>query len=216
MCGGTLPWCGSSQPSNGLSPRVRGNQPGTLPNVNHAGSIPACAGEPMDRDRGKESWRVYPRVCGGTDREARFDVSEMGLSPRVRGNPYCATDSTGLTGSIPACAGEPSPVGSPCPPARVYPRVCGGTIRTRPPFDDTVGLSPRVRGNPCVLSAGGPSLWSIPACAGEPYRWARRTIQVKGLSPRVRGNRSLSPSRRRPIRSIPACAGEPQRPDSNH
>ena len=55
-----------------------------------------------------------------------------------------------MTGSIPACAGEPlmTPIGSRFCHDRVYPRVCGGT-------------------NPLTvrkLQRGG----SIPACAGEP------------------------------------------------
>ena len=58
---------------------------------------------------------------------------------------------------------------------------------------DCWGLSPRVRGNLAVVSAG---------------------CEVTGLSPRVRGNlaeRVLSPDRHG---SIPARAGEPQRSQS--
>ena len=52
----------------GLSPRVRGNpeilklwRPG-------AGSIPACAGEPIPSAGKLGHNMVYPRVCGGTRR----------------------------------------------------------------------------------------------------------------------------------------------------
>ena len=100
------------------------------------GSIPACAGEPgshfkvhdeglSPRVRGnlcvrvqdKEGSGVYPRVCGGgtemsipacAERERlASDLSWTGLSPRVRGNPLNAIASSLVSGSIPACAGEP-------------------------------------------------------------------------------------------------------------
>ena len=57
-------------------------------------------------------------------------------------------DDAGSDGSIPACAGEPTTIPLGDLPNKVYPRVCGGTIR----FDSNGrvggGLSPRVRGNP--------------------------------------------------------------------
>ena len=73
------------------------------------------------------------------------------------------------------------------------------------------------------------SLWSIPACAGEPLRDGRRAHTLKvyprvcggtedsaridgrgqGLSPRVRGNRVATPVNLCTSGSIPACAGEP-------
>ena len=74
-------------------------------------------------------------------------------------------------GSIPARAGEPfrcDLVLDECPP-RVYPRACGGTghYGAVGPFW-TLGLSPRVRGNPAP---------EVP-----------RQRHNRGLSPRVRGN----------------------------
>ena len=51
----------------GLSPRVRGNR-GPLAHDRHAiGSIPACTGEPSSRRWARISFRVYPRVYGGTN-----------------------------------------------------------------------------------------------------------------------------------------------------
>ena len=56
-------------PHCGLSPRVRGNL-GNGVNVNlGGGSIPACAGEPNGGKQPSGAAEVYPRVCGGTDRE---------------------------------------------------------------------------------------------------------------------------------------------------
>ena len=73
-----------------------------------------------------------------------------------------------MSGSIPACAGEPAVDGVGLAPEGVYPRVCGGTQSVPTRLDLIQGLSPRVRGNrqcrPFVLGERG----SIPACAGEP------------------------------------------------
>ena len=152
-----------------------------------------------------------------------------GLSPRVRGNPREGECGPQCTGSIPACAGEPSwrvllPIS-----AGVYPRVCGGTVASWVGTMAHRGLSPRVRGNPSgnvsmrnrmrvyprvcggtadfsALSALIPGL--SPRVRGNPSSW-KAICRISGLSPRVRGNQSccvdwgISPG------SIPACAGEP-------
>ena len=135
-----------------------------------------------------------------------------------------------LTGSIPACAGEPNGRRFSANPGRVYPRVCGGTHHPGRRPAGPAGLSPRVRGNLFAVGAKEFAGGSIPACAGEPScRTVGRIISwvyprvcggtdgdygpgvdALGLSPRVRGNRQ----HRQPLRylagSIPACAGEPQ------
>ena len=73
--------------AGGLSPRVRGNRNVTRGRISPYGSIPACAGEP----RGHLGWAalptVYPRVCGGTYLGVEQAGRNLGLSPRVRGNP---------------------------------------------------------------------------------------------------------------------------------
>ena len=155
-------------------------------------------------------------------------ASAYGLSPRVRGNPSFVSEGSFLPRSIPACAGEPSPVQTPPQPSGVYPRVCGGTTLTETMTDSSPGLSPRVRGNPYFKTLHTVPQGSIPACAGEPlvrYRMGlpsgvyprvcggtvqaeRQPYAFQGLSPRVRGNRELLlPAV--VARSIPACAGEP-------
>ena len=93
-----------------------------------------------------------------------------------------------LCGSIPACAGEPLRSESGRREARVYPRVCGGTAGMTSVASSSQGLSPRVRGN------------HPPRPCGATY---------EGLSPRVRGNRLDELARPAISRSIPACAGEP-------
>ncbi len=232
VCGGTLPVLASGSRKKGLSPRVRGNQPTVEAQIHTRGSIPACAGEPIDCIAARRASWVYPRVCGGTGSASWVRNGKMGLSPRVRGNPHRSPTELAAVRSIPACAGEPYSGDSACHGTSVYPRVCGGTttLGWLPRLE--YGLSPRVRGNPIrgplVPCANG----SIPACAGEPAASSRRcqTAQVyprvcggttgrtvahyspEGLSPRVRGNPSVLGARCVFTRSIPACAGEPRQP----
>ena len=91
-----------------------------------------------------------------------------GLSPRVRGNRFCAACLLGFLGPIPACAGQPELDARNCSYKGAYPRVCGATQQVRAKVFHQRGLSPRVRGNPIndflALIMEGP----IPACAGQP------------------------------------------------
>ena len=157
-------------------------------------------------------------------------MSQSGLSPRVRGNPGQFIQQWYVDGSIPACAGEPTPWGVVIRPDEVYPRVCGGTLYNPPGEEPGGGLSPRVRGNLHVLSQPELRQRSIPACAGEPE--VRAVVQLfhevyprvcggtrpcgrllcpkRGLSPRVRGNLKIGTQLGKSERSIPACAGEPR------
>ncbi len=173
------------------------------------GSIPASAGEPWPVVSLPPDSRVYPRECGGTAIEITGRRYQSGLSPRVRGNPSSPYTYKTDTRSIPASAGEPAAVRVLHAAGAVYPRECGGTIASLSSKPCIQGLSPRVRGNPVVLSLVSLSSRSIPASAGEPSlcalvpdeprvypRECGGTIsysvpcqQFHGLSPRVRGNR---------------------------
>ena len=86
VCGGTYPgWqrpCGQM----GLSPRVRGNRRDTRSHQYRPGSIPACAGEPIQAGSAHVGRWVYPRVCGGTRYDGIGADGQLGLSLRVRGN----------------------------------------------------------------------------------------------------------------------------------
>ncbi len=213
----------------GLSPRVRGSQLRVAGVGGLSGSIPACAGEPrMSRWATTANW-VYPRVCGGARDGERTEHAGPGLSPRVRGSHQKVRCPLVGTGSIPACAGEPSPVSQTPGSARVYPRVCGGAAARVTVKATTQGLSPRVRGSLVDFFHANVNQGSIPACAGEPQsaRSRSRTRRVyprvcggaasrrrtsacsRGLSPRVRGSLNDLNKRGRDVGSIPACAGEP-------
>ena len=135
-------------------------------------SIPAYAGEPSINDLQCLLTMVYPRVCGGTQAEVVVTAGDVGLSPRMRGNPAAAAVIViVIVRSIPAYAGEPR-----CRPSRwrsrwVYPRVCGGTRGRNRCRRDEEGLSPRMRGNLEIRGFERGVERSIPAYAGEPDTW---------------------------------------------
>ena len=209
VCGGTLPQLPQLPPRGGLSPRVRGNPASDAARRGASWSIPACAGEPCSCWPCWASRRVYPRVCGGTTISPAPRITLEGLSPRVRGNRAERRQPPHPERSIPACAGEPAFPHFQNAADEVYPRVCGGTISLTPRLAHCHGLSPRVRGNYLQARPRQRGGRSIPACAGEPTRPARRPrpgrvyprvcggtevtyrayVTAYGLSPRVRGNR---------------------------
>ena len=176
------------------------------------GSIPACAGEPEGGVQPTPSYRVYPRVCGGTRNRSPNDPLDWGLSPRVRGNRVEGLIDGAPIGSIPACAGEPATPDTHAGQPRVYPRVCGGTPSAAELEARKTGLSPRVRGNHAGVRASDRCDGSIPACAGEPQRRKCRDLLGARVYPRVCGG-AFSGGRGCSMRpwegSIPACAGEP-------
>ena len=167
-CGGTLDLLDVVADGKGLSPRVRGNRrAGRQLSVFHR-SIPARAGEPRGWRGSSGRHGVYPRACGGTGKRAHGLAPVMGLSPRVRGNlnpdRHIALD----LGSIPARAGEPLPASGSWRGAWVYPRACGGTFSHNARIAPSMGLSPRVRGNPAEHFRSSAEPGSIPARAGKP------------------------------------------------
>ena len=190
-CGGTRIESERLDPRQGLSPRVRGNpQKWTLFCLGN-GSIPAGAGEPDTNSPSSRSSGVYPRGCGGTQGRFAGRRFEVGLSPRVRGNPDRERAAEPSPGSIPAGAGEPVAALAIGQHGEVYPRGCGGTDAGKRMRAPSGGLSPRVRGNRRGQEDARAFRRSIPAGAGEP-------------DPGVRGGDVHG--------SIPAGAGEPDRP----
>ena len=231
MCGGTVKAGAGQLGQQGLSPRVRGNR--YAPVSRHPGrrSIPACAGEPAQGLNRLAQAQVYPRVCGGTAVAELLTPITGGLSPRVRGNLDFLFPLVFVIRSIPACAGEPSTIGLDRFIVKVYPRVCGGTVKQFAAHTPPGGLSPRVRGNRPHCRPLARRGRSIPACAGEPPAQSPQPRPVAvyprvcggtdalnppvnladGLSPRVRGNQGFILWEINGNRSIPACAGEPRR-----
>ena len=190
---------------------MRGNRRGLDVGSLVGGSIPAHAGEPH-RAAGKDDEPgVYPRACGGTQRRQFAPGADLGLSPRMRGNPNAVGINQSRYGSIPAHAGEPRWDAVHCKASRVYPRACGGTMQRAPVATREEGLSPRMRGNLFAATRCIARPWSrvYPrACGGTRPRSFPEEIAM-GLSPRMRGNLIRNMEGRVQEGSIPAHAGEP-------
>ena len=129
-CGGTFSLPGILGVVEGLSPRLRGNPACSRRRGAGVGSIPAPAGEPITLVPENRTIRVYPRACGGTGGLIYRTGSHQGLSPRLRGNPSRVGGDGAGSGSIPAPAGEPRRAAPRLTLLRVYPRACGGTVRS--------------------------------------------------------------------------------------
>ena len=172
---------------------------------------------------------VYPRACGGTMTYTVVTLTQIGLSPRLRGNPDHPVARAICPRSIPALAGEPRLHLCVVKPITVYPRACGGTSVGISKSIREMGLSPRLRGNRQEHSATGAGHRSIPALAGEPNHgvrggagravypracggtWGKMQVVARyaGLSPRLRGNLKKGLNMVAEDGSIPALAGEP-------
>ena len=152
MRGGTHKATPKAEISQGLSPRARGNPKIGGLGIAMCGTIPACAGEPSDSDVADQSSRDYPRVRGGTGAATILAASYLGLSPRARGNQCHFLHHVDVSGTIPACAGEPTLIPALMCVRRDYPRVRGGTLLLADDWVRLTGLSPRARGNPSQRS----------------------------------------------------------------
>ena len=91
------------------------------------GSIPADAGQPTNRAVHQVGAGVYPRGCGATVLGYYEHNGHLGLSPRMRGNLAQAVAFSGVSGSIPADAGQPIGDYDRESTGGVYPRGCGAT-----------------------------------------------------------------------------------------
>ena len=193
----------------GRSPRTRGSQAGVGGGDPTTGSIPADAGEPCRRRTGCRRPRVDPRGRGGAWDTIKGWAAAYGRSPRTRGSHGLGLEEMRGGGSIPADAGEPSP------------------LQSSPSAGP--GRSPRTRGSPEPGFHEARARRSIPADAGEPSTPETSTAeprvdprgrggagamgamaaQFEGRSPRTRGSRLPRSAVRQYPGSIPADAGEP-------
>ena len=170
----------------GLSPPTRGNRRVARVRALAGGSIPAHAGEPVQRVAVRGGDEVYPRPRGGTVNDKLDLVVAAGLSPPTRGNPPSESSRRIRGRSIPAHAGEPARRAPSSALRRVYPRPRGGTIRFVGENGQGNGLSPPTRGNPNHRPSDGSKARSIPAHAGEPQVRAC-TLRPSEVYPRPRG-----------------------------
>ena len=86
-CGAALRVAGLLPALAGLSPRVRGSRDKCTYTLDTPRSIPASAGQPVRHRRTGRRYAVYPRECGAAAMQHNRQVSQTGLSPRVRGSP---------------------------------------------------------------------------------------------------------------------------------
>ena len=229
VCGEASATGSTSGHSTGPSPRVRGSPVPQHVAEEAVGSIPACAGKPLSPVSPRASATVHPRVCGEALRNRTATDGMSGPSPRVRGSRSAGQRGTGVSRSIPACAGKPLSWGRKRETTRVHPRVCGEAGGCGTGTRSGSGPSPRVRGSRPTAPDGTRPRGSIPACAGKPFspRPSFRGAGVhprvcgeaasgrpgsaaeRGPSPRVRGSPTLGARLGSRAGSIPACAGKP-------
>ena len=151
----------------GSSPRVRGTPYRIECIVSGAGIIPACAGNTARLHRDSHAPWDHPRVCGEHQPRVRPTNYGRGSSPRVRGTQTVTCPCSGVSGIIPACAGNTTLCWFVLGLMRDHPRVCGEHLTTPRQCGKSTGSSPRVRGT----HGRGRDLHRrpgiIPACAGN-------------------------------------------------
>ena len=214
-------------PISDLSPHLRGNHHCIQDEVQTPGSIPAPAGEPVNRHPWSPLAAIYPRTCEGTTAAHVARVVQAELSPHLRGKQPWFTLRPPSPGTIPAPAGEPLGRSMEAAGRAIYPRTCGGTPHRCVPGGCQEDLSPHLRGNRDVGLSGGECARSIPTHAGEPAspcnaprrgeNYPRTCGGTTGflqvfdhhgeLSPHLRGNRAIDGTGGPDARSIPAPAG---------
>ena len=149
-------------------------------------SIPACAGETGEPERGDGAGEVDPRVRGGDEAAMSRNIESSGRSPRARGRRQCIRQVSAPGRSIPACAGETGPFPSFPGEPQVDPRVRGGDIGIGEVVRIVRGRSPRARGRQENVETLLENHRSIPACAGE-TRFKKSPLSSVWVDPRVRG-----------------------------
>ena len=175
----------------GSSPRMRGTRRNDLNLRVRKGIIPAHAGNTCVVSFGVSCWWDHPRACGEHYCLSVTVICRLGSSPRMRGTHGHATIISGMTGIIPAHAGNTFVARRSSLAAWDHPRACGehsthpcGSYRER-------GSSPRMRGTHLhkwyVFEFGG----IIPAHAGNTV-FVFLSVFFVGIIPAHAGNTRCS------------------------
>ncbi len=125
-CGGDIGSKTNRTCGRGRSPRVRGRQVSWTQITFTTRSIPAGAGETPPPAPYLRALGVDPRGCGGDLCRRHAARASRGRSPRVRGRHLWNRIDKQVERSIPAGAGETSPLSTQCKAEKVDPRGCGG------------------------------------------------------------------------------------------
>ena len=191
-------------------------------------SIPAHAGETLDKLVPHKAVQVDPRSRGGDGVLPRLSSRPTGRSPLTRGRPGRPLHRAHLPRSIPAHAGETACLRFRATRRRVDPRSRGGDRSDIGRRTLGSGRSPLTRGRPPRLRRPPSGGRSIPAHAGETLQLGggMRSVRVDprsrggdlgspttivdggGRSPLTRGRLTTSIRRSSGRGSIPAHAGE--------
>ena len=169
MCGEHLVRALAERLQLGSSPHVRGTLSRTRSSASHTGIIPACAGNTRPRTCVSGRTWDHPRMCGEHAELAVHAVFGAGSSPHVRGTRLLYLGSVGLTGIIPACAGNTVACRARRRGGRDHPRMCGEHGVTLILLGAWAGSSPHVRGTLFVIYFVVFEAGIIPACAGNTH-----------------------------------------------
>ncbi len=132
----------------GLSPHTRGKRYQADGSRNTCGPIPAYAGETLLGIASLSATRAYPRIRGGNHEFGLHASFRQGLSPHTRGKRVGAGLGAGVSGPIPAYAGETAKDNCLRQCHGAYPRIRGGNCKTAGNKTFNQGLSPHTRGKP--------------------------------------------------------------------
>ena len=148
VCGEHMQRLGSVLGVSGSSPRMRGTLSISFFRVLALRIIPAYAGNTCEGRRRCGQDRDHPRVCGEHVLSDEAFVRSQGSSPRMRGTPLVVDRHHGVTGIIPAYAGNTDEFRKSSVILEDHPRVCGEHDSIHPSVIPATGSSPRMRGTP--------------------------------------------------------------------
>ncbi len=171
-------------------------------------SIPAHAGETLERTVRLSDEAVNPRSCGGNRGYGTVSGTRWGQSPLMRGKLAQALNGELHAGSIPAHAGETERCHSRSKINGVNPRSCGGNVLDLFGRLELRGQSPLMRGKQRSPGFSRAFFGVNPRSCGGNDLLSGRSFSLYGQSPLMRGKQSWRKSNI-PVRgSIPAHAGE--------
>ena len=148
---------------------------------------PRVCGDYTSGKRRKSSRSGSPPRVRGLLGEHGFQALGEGITPRVRGLQYAASNVMELLGITPACAGTTDGPGEAVDGEQDHPRVCGDYLCTIWPKPDLMGSPPRVRGLPNGFETHKRCVGITPACAGTTCRSVFSAVRLRD-HPRVCGD----------------------------